>query len=264
MLIGECRELWKWRELLWQMVGREVKARYKQSFLGYFWVIINPFAQMVVMSLAFSVIMRVPTMAAPHIPYPVFLFVGLLPWMFFANSLSGAVNSLVVGSGLLTKVYFPRTVLVLATIMAKAVDFLFSVIPLVGYMVVYSIGVNWQALWLVPILLIQLVFMIGLGLFLAAANLLYRDVQYLLALVLTLWMYLTPIIYPVDIVPMAWKWVFQINPMRVLVNAYRQVLLGGGQPNVMGLLLAAGLSLLTLIVGLAYFKSREKVFADNV
>jgi ABC-type polysaccharide/polyol phosphate export permease len=263
-LIKELHAVIKWHELLWQMVGREVKARYKQSILGYFWVILNPLAQMLVMSFAFSIIMRIPTNASSNIPYSVFLFVGLLPWTLFSNSLSFASGSLVGSAPLITKIYFPRTILVLATIIAKIIDFLFALSVLVFYMIAYQIPVNANILWVIPIFIIQQIFTLGLSLFLAAANLLYRDVQYLLNLLLVLWMYLTPVIYPVDIVPEQYKFVFQLNPMAVIINAYRQTILGGGVPNYSSLTIALFVSIITLIFGLSYFKSREKIFADNI
>lgn len=260
----ELRSVIKWRELLWQMVGREVKARYKQSILGYFWVILNPLAQMLVMSFAFSLILRIPTNSAGNIPYSIFLFTALLPWNLFANSLSSSTSSLVNSSSLITKVYFPRTILVLSTVLAKIVDFLFASIILVVYMVIYHIPINFNILWIIPIFFIQQIFTLGLSLFFAAANLLYRDIQYLLNLLLVLWMYATPVIYPADIVPDKYKIIFQLNPMSVIINAYRQTVLGMGAPNYSSLLIALLVSAIVLILGLSYFKSREKVFADNI
>jgi len=263
-LIKEIHAVFKWHELLWQMVGREVKTRYKQSILGYFWVILNPLAQMLVMSFAFSIILRVPTNSSSNIPYSIFLFVALLPWNLFANSLSSASGSLVGSASLITKVYFPRTILVLSTILAKIVDFLFALTVLIIYMIVYQIPVNLNLLWVIPIFFIQQIFTLGLSLFFAASNLLYRDIQYLLSLLLTLWLYLTPVIYPADIVPAKFKIFFQLNPMAVIINAYRQTVLGGGPPNYTSLLIALLLSTLVLFLGLSYFKSREKIFADNI
>lgn len=246
------------------MVGREVKTRYKQSILGYFWVILNPMAQMMVMSFAFSIILRVPTNAAGNIPYSIFLFVALLPWNLFANSLSSASASLVSSSSLITKVYFPRTILVISTILAKIVDFLFASTILITYMLVYQIPVTINILWIIPIFFIQQIFTLGLSLFFAASNLIYRDIQYLLSLILLLWMYLTPVIYPADLVPERFRIIFQLNPMAVIINAYRQTILGGGAPNYSSIIIAFLLSLLVLILGLSYFKSREKLFADNI
>ncbi len=263
-LLKEIKDVIKWHELLWQMVGREVKTRYKQSILGYFWVILNPMAQMMVMSFAFSIILRVPTNAAGNIPYSIFLFVALLPWNLFANSLSSASASLVSSSSLITKVYFPRTILVISTILAKIVDFLFASTILITYMLVYQIPVTINILWIIPIFFIQQIFTLGLSLFFAASNLIYRDIQYLLSLILLLWMYLTPVIYPADLVPERFRIIFQLNPMAVIINAYRQTILGGGAPNYSSIIIAFLLSLLVLILGLSYFKSREKLFADNI
>ena len=263
-LLKELHSIIKWRELLWQMVGREVKARYKQSILGYFWVILNPLAQMLVMSFAFSIIMRIPTNAASHIPYSVFLFVGFLPWTLFTNSLSSSCDALVSSSSLITKIYFPRTILVIATTMAKIIDFLFALSILIIYMLIYQIPVSFNIIWVIPIFFIQQIFTLGLSLFFAAANLLYRDIQYLLNLMLILWLYLTPVIYPADIVPEKYKFLFQLNPMAIIINAYRQTVLGGGSPNFLSLGIALALSLLILFLGHSYFKSREKIFADNI
>ncbi len=263
-LFKEIRAVIKWHELLWQMVAREVKARYKQSILGYFWVILNPLAQMLVMSFAFSIILRIPTNAAANIPYSIFLFTALLPWNLFANSLSSACGSLVGSAPLITKIYFPRTILVLSTILAKIVDFLFATIVLIIYMVYFQIPISFNILWIIPIFFIQQIFTLGLSLFFAASNLLYRDIQYLLSLLLILWFYLTPVIYPADLVPEKFKIFFQLNPMAVIINAYRQTILGGGAPNYTSLLIALALSLLILLLGLSYFKSREKIFADNI
>ncbi|PIV07827.1 hypothetical protein COS53_00355 [Candidatus Shapirobacteria bacterium CG03_land_8_20_14_0_80_35_14] len=263
-LLNEIKNIIKWHELLWQMVGREVKSRYKQSILGYFWVILNPLAQMLVMSFAFSIILRIPTNAASNIPYSIFLFVALLPWNLFANSLSSSAASLVGSASIITKVYFPRTILVLSTIIAKIIDFLFALIILIIYMIIYQIPINLNILWVIPIFFIQQIFTLGLSLFFAASNLLYRDIQYLLTLIITLWLYLTPVIYPADIVPDKFKIFFQLNPMAVIINAYRQTVLGGGSPNLLSLFIALTVSILTLYAGFSYFKSREKIFADNI
>ena len=155
--------------LLWQMTSREVKARYKQSILGYLWVIINPLSQMLVMSFAFSVILKIPTNASDNIPYSLFLFTALLPWNLFANTLSSSVNSLVNASNLISKVYFPRTILVLAATFSKLIDFLFALSVLIIFMIIYKINININILWVVPIFIIQFFFTFGLSLFFAAA-----------------------------------------------------------------------------------------------
>lgn len=260
----EISDIFKHRELLYQLTGREIKARYKQSILGYFWVILNPLFQMLVMSFAFSIIMRIPTNANSRIPYSVFLFVALLPWNLFASSISSAMGSLVGNASLITKIYFPRIILVIATIIAKIVDFLYALIILVIYMIYFHIPITINILWVIPIFFIQQIFTLGLSLFAAASNLLYRDIQYLVSLLLLLWMYITPIIYPADLVPEKYKLIFQLNPLAVIVNAYRQTILGGGEPNYQSLAIALIVSLITLFLGYKYFKAKERIFADNI
>lgn len=263
-LVKEIAAVVKNHELLWQITGREIKSRYKQSVLGYVWVIINPLFQMLVMSFAFSVILRIPTNASSTIPYSIFLYVALLPWILFSNSLSSASNALVGNSSLITKIYFPRTILIISTILAKIVDFLFACSILIVYLIIYQIPININVLWVIPIFIIQMIFTLGLSFFFAAANLLYRDIQYLLGLLLLLWMYLTPVIYPVDIVPLKFRFIYQLNPMSVIINAYRQVILGGGMPNLISITIGLVVSILILILGLKYFKVKERIFADNI
>lgn len=261
MVIVLVTDLWRYRELLGQLVGREIKARYKQSILGYFWVILNPFFQLMVMTFVFSTVMRI---SIPGVPYLLFLYVGLLPWTFFTNSLSSATNSLVDSRSLITKIKFPREILPLASILAKIVDLGMASLVLLPFFVFYHRPVSLYALWFIPILIIQLILTAGLGLILSALNLFYRDIQYLISLVLMLWMYLTPIIYPVEFVPDRFRFIFKVNPMSVLVNAYRQAILAGSSPRVENLLIALIVSLITFGVGLIVFKRLERSFADIV
>lgn len=249
------------RELLEELTKREIKQRYKQSILGYAWVVLNPFLQMLVMSFVFKFLLRFNNLG---VPYAVFLFVGLLPWNLFAQSLSATVNSLVANAGLLTKVYFPREVFIVSTILAKLVDFGWACLVLAGMLVWYHIPVTWQVWWVVVILAIQLLFIYGLSLILAAFNLFYRDIQHLLNLILLLWMYLTPVIYPTELFPQRYAWIFQINPMSVFINAYRQVILAGSPPNLVSLGIGLLLSVLMVIVGQIVFDRLEGRFADVV
>ncbi len=240
---------------------REIKQRYKQSVLGYAWVILNPFFQMIVMAFVFSIVMRIPDLG---VPYSLYLYAGLLPWTLFSNSLSSATNVLVANAGLITKIYFPREVFVASTIMAKIVDYLLASTVFIAFLIYYQIPMTWNILWVLPIFAIQQLFTYGLSLILAAANLFYRDIQYLLGLVILIWMYLTPVIYSTEIFPAQYRWIFQINPMSVIINAYRQVILAGGTPNIRSLVIALVLSLLLLAGGYKLFKKLEGVFADVV
>lgn len=249
------------RQLLIELTRREIAQRYKQSALGYFWVILNPLAQMLVMSFVFSQLFNISNI---DVPYSLFLFTGLLPWTLFSNSLIGATNSLVSNSGLLSKIYFPREILVASTILAKNVDFFLASSVFIIMLIIFQIHLSWNVLWFIPIFFIQNLFAYGLSLFLAAFNLFYRDVQYLLSLVLMIWMYLTPIVYSPESFPPQYRWIFKINPMAVLVDAYRQVILYGNSPNITGLLIALVLAILLFGIAFVCFKKLEGQFADAV
>lgn len=250
-----------YHELLSELTIREIKQRYKQSILGYAWVILNPFFQMIVMAFVFSIVMRIPNLG---VPYSIFLYAGLLPWTLFANSLTSAVNVLVANAGLITKIYFPREIFVASTILAKIVDFLLASTIFIAFLIYYQTPLTWHMLWIIPIFIIQQLFTYGLALILAAANLFYRDIQYLFGLVILVWMYLTPVIYTTELFPEKYRWIFQINPMAVIINAYRQVILAGGMPNLVSLALALLVSLMILLIGYKIFKKLEGVFADIV
>lgn len=251
----------EYRELLWNLANREISQRYKQSVLGYAWVIINPLFQLIVMDFVFSKIIKI---AQIGVPYIIFLTVALLPWNLFSNSLSSASNSLVGNSSLITKIYFPREILVYATMIAKIVDFLYSCLVLIFFFILFKIPLTITILWVPLIFFIQFIFTAGLSLIIAALNLFYRDIQYLLGLILMLWFYLTPVMYSVEIFPPRYRFIFAFNPMSVLINAYRQTILGGGMPNLVSLSIGLGLSIIIFILGYLLFKKLEGQFADYV
>jgi lipopolysaccharide transport system permease protein len=251
----------EYRELLSELTWREIKQRYKQSILGYAWVMLNPFFQMLVMAFVFSKLLRFDDLG---VPYPIFLYAGLLPWTLFAQSLTASANSLVSNAGLITKIYFPREVFVVSTILSKIVDFFLSSIIFILFMIFFQIPLTLNIFWFIPIFLIQSVFMYSLSLLVSAFNLLYRDIQYMLNLLILVWMYLTPVIYPVEMFPEKYQWIFQLNPMAVIINAYRQVILAGSSPNFLSLGIALFLSFLLLIISYKIFKKLEGIFADVV
>jgi lipopolysaccharide transport system permease protein len=253
------KSLWQHRDLLKRMTEREIKARYKQSILGYFWIILNPLARLLVLSFVFTKIIKIETVG---VPYPLFLYVGLLPWILFNNSVSFSMGSLTGGADLIKKIYFPREILPLAVMVAKVVDFFLASIVLLAFLILYGVKINLMALWFFPIFLIQFIFTTGLSLALSAFNLFYRDVKYLIDLLLILAMYLTPIIYPVEAVPLKYRLVLRLNPMAVIVNAYRQAILGQGMPNLNSLGVALIASFLFLVIGYKIFKKLEPLFAD--
>lgn len=246
--------------LLYQLTLREIKARYKQSIVGYAWILFNPLAQLLVYSFVFSIIFRFPT---GGIPYPIFLFVGLLPWTYLQTSLSASASVLVDNANLLKKVYFPREILPYSVILAKGVDLLFSLLLLLGFMVFYQISFYPTAVFFIPLLIIQIILMTGLSLFLSAANLFYRDIQYLTNLALLMWLYLTPVVYPLSLVPKKYVWLYKLNPMVGITEGYRSALLN--LPFDLGTILWSFISsILIFFLGLWIFKKSEKVFADIV
>ena len=253
--------LWQHRELLWGMTGRNVRSLYKQSILGYAWIFVNPLMQILVLTFVFSTILLIPSLG---IPFPLFLFVGLLPWMFFSNALATATDSIVGSASLVTKVYFPREILVMAAVFSKIVDLLFGLLILLGLMIVYGEAPSWTVVWVPAIFAIQLLFTVGLALPLAALNLYFHDVRYLVGVVLLAWFYMTPIIYPVDIVPERFKIIFDLNPLALVVNAYRRVLLMETSPGWDRLLLGFAAAFLSFVVGYYLFKRMEAGFADRI
>lgn len=260
-LFQNLKLFWFYRELLWNLAHREITQRYKQSVLGYVWVIINPLAQLLVMNFVFSTILKVNSLGVPFI---IFLSVALLPWNLFTQSLTSSTGALVGNSNLITKIYFPREILVYATIIAKVVDYFYSCIVLIFFFIIFKTTISIHILWIPVILLIQLIFTMGLALILAAFNLFYRDIQYLLNLILMMWMYLTPIMYPVEMLPAKYRFIFTFNPMAVIINAYRQVMLSGSGPNLNSLGLAFVMSVGIFIIGFLIFKKLEGEFADYI
>ena len=251
----------KYWELIKYLTMREIKARYKQSFLGFFWIILNPFFQMLTMSFIFSKIMKVSNLG---VPYPIFIYAGILPWSFFATSLSSGMGVLVENGALLKKIYFPREILVLATLIAKAYDLLLASIIFVVMMIFFNISFTPLIILVLPLFLIQFLFTFAIAILLSSLNLFYRDVQYLFNLILTIWFYFTPVLYAVELFPTQYRWIFKINPMSVFINAYRQILLSHDWPNWSSLGIGIGISLMLFIISYKIFKSLEGTFADVV
>jgi len=243
------------------MTVRHLRGQYKQSILGYAWAFVNPLSLMLILSFVFSIILRIPSQG---VPYPLFLLVALLPWIFFSTALSSATDSVVNAASLVTKVYFPREVLPTAAVFTKLVDLGFGLLILIGLMVYLGYPPEWTAVWFPVLFLIHLLFTLGLAFPLAALNLFFHDVRFLVGVALTLWFYMTPVIYPVDMVPERYRLVFDLNPNSLFINAYRRVLLEGISPGLDRLLLGLGIALLTLLVGYYLFKRMEPGFADRV
>lgn len=254
-------KLLSYKDLFWQLTFREIKARYKQSVLGYAWAILVPLLNLLVLSIVFSQIFKVPT---GNIPYPIFLFVGLVPWMFLTNSITSATGSIMANSSLITKVKLPREILPLAAISSKLIDLFLTSLVLTLFLIIYQIKFQPALLFLPLIFIIQLVLTVGISFILSATNVFFRDVENILGIFLTIWMYLTPVIYSAELIPPDLRPLFYINPMTGVINAYRAVILYGKPPELMSLVYSGAISLCLLIMGIIYFRKRSRFFADVI
>ncbi|MEA3449385.1 MAG: ABC transporter permease [Patescibacteria group bacterium] len=257
----QFKEIWEYRELMYFFTWRDLKVRYKQTVIGVAWAIFQPFIAMVVFSIFFGYLAKMPS---DDIPYPIFVYVGLLIWQFFSGSLSQVSNCLVGNKAIITKVYFPRIILPISSVITKFVDFLIASFILVGLMIYYGYTPNLSGFLILPILLV-ITFMaaLGLGLFLASLNVKYRDVGYVLPFFIQLMMFLAPVIYPASLTGI-WSWFLAMNPMTGVIKAARAALLGNFPINweLLGISALAGFIL--FIFGLYYFNKTEKYFADIV
>lgn len=249
-----------YKYLLYQLTLREIKGRYKQSIIGYFWVILSPLLQLLVYSFVFSVIFRFPL---NNIPYPIFLLAGLLPWIYFQTSISAATLSLIDNANLIKKVNFPRETLPYSIIISKAIDFFFASLLFLIFMLLWHITLQTSMLFLLPLFIIQVILMTGLSLLVSTFNLFYRDIQYLVSLLLMLWMYLTPIVYPLSLVPDQYVRLYKLNPMVGIVEGYRSAIFGL-EFDWGAICLSVVFSILLFFIGYWVFKRSEKVFADIV
>lgn len=255
------RELWAYRELLYFLTWRDVKVRYKQTALGAAWAVIQPFFTMVVFSLFFGRLARIPS---DGIPYPVFAYAALVPWTFFANGLAGSTNSLVGSSNLIKKVYFPRLAIPLATVLAEALDFTIAFVVLLAMMAYFGIVPTANVVWLPPLLLLAVMTSLGVGLWLSALNVQFRDVRYVVPFITQFWMFATPIAYPSSLLSEQWRTLYALNPMVGVVEGFRWALLGTTTAPGPMVLVSAGAAMVILVTGAFYFRRMERQFADVV
>ena len=260
----DWRRIWQYRELLYFLTWRDVKVRYKQTVLGFLWAFIQPFLKMVVLSLIFGRLARIDS---EGYWYPIFVYAGLLPWQFFAESLTRSSQSVVASANLITKVYFPRLIIPLASIGACLVDFAVSFIILAALMAYsaaeHGLTLTPAILMVGPLIVATIFAAMGPGMLISALNVAYRDFRYTIAFVVQIWMFLTPVIYPVTIVPQRWQWVLCLNPMAGIVDAYRSAILG--KPFAWGnLAVSLSVAVALFVAGAAYFKRMERHFADIV
>jgi len=254
------RDLWEYRELLYFLVWRDVKVRYKQTVLGAAWAILQPFLTMVVFSVFFGRLAKVPS---DGIPYPVFAYTALLPWQLFAHALNESGNSLVTNQQLIKKIYFPRLVIPISAVLAGMVDFGIAFLVLLGMMYYYGVVPTAAALTLPLFILLAIATALAIGLWLSALNVQYRDVRYALPFLTQFWLFATPIAYSSTLVPERWRPLYGLNPMAGVVEGFRWALLGKG--GVGPILIVSVLAVILLLLGgLVYFRRMEKTFADVV
>jgi lipopolysaccharide transport system permease protein len=253
-------ELWRYRELLLFQALRDIKVRYRQTVLGASWAILQPVLTMVVFSIFFGTLAGVPSDGAP---YPIFAFAALLPWQLFAYALTQSSNSLVDSAHVLTKVYFPRLILPVASVLAGLVDFAIASLILGGMMLYYDIVPGWAIVTLPLFTLLALAAALAAGLWLSVLNVKYRDVRYTIPFLAQFWLFITPVAYSSRLVPEKWQAIYGINPMAGVVDGFRWALLGHNPPGPM-LLVSVAATALLLGGGLLFFRRMEKTFADVI
>lgn len=254
-------EVWHYRELLWFLAMRDVKVRYKQTALGAAWAVLQPLAAMLVFSLFFGRLARLPS---EGIAYPLFAYAGLLPWRLFANALSQASNGLIENEALITKVYFPRIILPLAAIVSSLVDFGIALLLLVAMMLFYGVA-PWPGLLLLPgVVVLVVITALAVGLWFSAMNAYYRDFRYTIPFMLEIWLFLSPVVYSSTLVPETWRWLYGLNPMAGVIDAFRWSLLGTTSPPGPMWGVSLGMVALLLIGGAFFFRRLERNLADWV
>jgi lipopolysaccharide transport system permease protein len=260
-------ELWQYRDLLYFFVWRNIKVRYKQTILGASWAILEPFTTMVVFSIFFGELAKIPSNG---IPYPLFSYTGLVPWTFFSVGVTSVTLSVVSTSGMLKKIYFPRLIIPVSQLASSFVDFLLAFLVLLAMIAAYSltgeaqIHVTPNVLWLLPLMVLEIITALGVGLWLSALNVQFRDVAHATAFIVRLWMFITPVIYPSSMLGSHWQLIYSLNPMVGVIEGFRWALLGTDtSPNAM-IVASVATALALLVSGAMYFSRMEKTFADIV
>jgi lipopolysaccharide transport system permease protein len=255
----DLQEIWRYRELIYFLTWRDIKVRYKQAVLGVAWAVLQPVITALVTTFVFSTTLNVQT----PIPYPLFMMTAYLPWHLFSNSMTRSSTSLVANANLLTKVYFPRIIIPVASILAALVDFIITLFILLGIMVFYKVPLTLNILWIIPFTLLAMIAALTAGLWFGALNVQYRDVQQMVPFIAQIWQFLTPVLYPINITDPTKNFIYNLNPMVGVVNGFRWAITGGKAPDwTMGI--SVGVVLLLFVGGLTFFHKMEKTFADVV
>jgi lipopolysaccharide transport system permease protein len=257
----DLAEVWAYRDLVYFFIWRDIKVRYKQTVIGAAWAVLQPVMTMLVFSLFFGRLAKIPSQG---LPYPIFYYSALLPWMYFATAMQGATNVVVEQQRMITKIYFPRVVLPIASILSGLLDFAISFVVLIVLVAYYRIVPTAAVLWLPLFTLLAVMTALGVGLWLSALNAMYRDVRYVVPFLVQFWMFASPVAYPTSLVPAKWRWLYGLNPMAGVIEGFRWALTGHGEPP--SILLAASSVAVVLLVlsGLIYYHAVEGKIADVV
>jgi len=256
------RDLWIYRELVFFLTWRDLKVRYKQSVLGVLWAIINPLVTTVVFSIIFGGLANLPS---DNVPYPIFSYTATLPWTFFAAALTVSARSMLTSGGMVSKIYFPRIIVPLSSVFANLVDFLVGFIIMIGMLIFYKITPTINMIWLPAFLLLATITALGVGLWFSALLVMYRDINYVLPFLTTIWMYISPVVYASSTIPAKWRFLYSLNPMVGVIEGFRWALLGTKQSISAGMIaISSGIALLIFITGLFFFRRMERVFADMI
>lgn len=254
-------EVWEYRELLFFLLWREVKGRYRQMAFGPLWIIVAPLIQMVIFSVIFGSFARLPS---EGVPYPIFTYVALLPWQFFANATRNSAQSLLQQKHVIAKVYFPRLVIPISSVLSAGIDFLASFVVLVGMMIFYRVGLTWEILTLPLFVLLTAATGLGIGLWLAGLAIKFHDVAIGLGFAIQVWKYVTPVAYSATLVPERWQTLYRLNPMTGVVQGFRWALLGAGQAPDWTTVVSAAAVLVLLVTGAYYFRRTERTIVDMI
>lgn len=257
----ELGTLWHYRELLYVLVVRDLKVRYRQAALGAAWVIVQPLLAVLIFTAIFGIFARMPS---DGVPYPIFAYAAMLPWQYFAESMRRGGTGLVNDAELVRKIYFPRLIIPLAAVIAPLVDFAIAFLVLLGMMAWYGIAYTWHLLMIVPLIAVAGAFALAVGLWLGPVNVRYRDVMHTLPFLIQIGMYASPIVYPLSMVPEQWRTLYSLNPMVGVIEGFRWAILGTGSVPVTALAMSACTIAVLLLAGLVYFKRMERSFADLI
>ena len=253
--------IWAYRELLYFLVWRDLKVRYKQTLIGTGWVVIQPLMTMAIFTVIFGNFAKIPS---DGLPYPIFSYAALLPWNLFSSSLNRGGESVVNNANLVTKIYFPRLILPLSSVLSPMADFAIAFVILIGMMIWFGIAPTVGILMLPIFVILAICTALAMGLWLAALNVRYRDVRYTIPFLIQIWMFASPVAYPVSMVPEKWRWLYSLNPMAGVIEGFRWALLGNQSPDFSVMAISATVVMGLLAAGMVYFKQMERTFADEM